>query len=63
MDPYLNRKRSKLYQLLWGSSNLKMQDRIFQKSFHYASLKVLNDTPSTIHDLPTTNAFKGLDSF
>ena len=30
----------------------------FKKSFHYASLKAWNDTPSRIRELPNLNRFK-----
>ena len=29
-----------------------------KKSFHYASVKAWNETPSTIRELPTVNRFK-----
>ena len=36
----------------------RCKTEFFKKSFHYASLKVWNDTPSTIRELPTLNLFK-----
>ena len=36
----------------------RCRTELFKKSFHYASLKVWNDTPSTIRELPTLNRFK-----
>ena len=36
----------------------RCKTEFFKKSFHYSSLKVRNDTPSTIRELPTLNRFK-----
>ena len=36
----------------------RCKTEFFKKSFHYTSLKVWNDTPSTIRELRTLNRFK-----
>ena len=59
-DKYLPRSCFSSYNTR-NSQDLQIprcRTEFFKKSFHYASLKVWNDTPSTIRELPTLNRFK-----
>ena len=59
-DKYLPRSSVSSYNTR-NSKDLQIprcRTEFFKKSFHYASLKVWNDTPSTIRELPTLNRFK-----
>ena len=59
-DKYLPRSYFSFYNTR-NSKDLQIprsRTEFFKKSFHYASLKVWNETPLTIHELPTLNRFK-----
>ena len=59
-DKYLPRSYFSLYNTR-NSKDLQIprsRTEFFKKSFHYASLKVWNETPLTIRELPTLNRFK-----
>ena len=59
-DKYLPRSRFSSYNTR-NSQDLQIprcRTEFFKKSFHYTSLKVWNETPSTIRELPTLNRFK-----
>ena len=59
-DKYLPRSYFSSYNTR-NSQDLQIsrsRTEFFKKSFHYASLKVWNETPSTIRELPTLNRFK-----
>ena len=60
LDKYLPRSYLSSYNTI-NSQDLQIPrswTEFFKKSFHYASLKVWNETPSTIRELPTLNRFK-----
>ena len=59
-DKYLPRSYFSLYNTR-NSKDLQIprsRTEIFKKSFNYASLKVWNETPLTIRELPTLNRCK-----
>ena len=59
-DKYLPRSYFSLYNTR-NSKDLQIprsRTEFFKKSFHYASLKVWNETPLTIRELPTLTRFK-----
>ena len=60
LDKYLPRSCFSRYNMR-NSQDLQLprcRTDIFKKSFHYASLKAWNDTPSRVRELPTLSRFK-----
>ena len=60
LDIYMPRSCFSMYDTTnsEGSQIPKCKTELFKKSFHHASLKAWNDTPSRVRELSTLNRFK-----